>query len=148
MVLPYKDPSRPLCRDHYRKKCRRGKECLFYHPSKLTTNIRKEYKRDRGHCYCGSKTITLMNKSRIRVNLPTDSQEYNKPNFFIVCGRTRKSMKRCRSQMSLLNSSTDSNASSNSTNVDTEQEENNINLSESSDYISNDTTNESSSSKD
>lgn len=99
MVLPYKDSSRPLCRDYYRNKCRKGNECMFYHPSKITSNIKKEYRRERGHCFCGAKSMTLMNKSRFMSSLPTDSDtaSYNKPNFFIVCSRTKKSMKRCRS---------------------------------------------------
>lgn len=117
MTLPCKDPSRPLCRDYYRHQCRKGNECLFYHPSKITSNIRKEYRRERGHCYCGAKSMTLMNKSRFMSSLPTDtdSTSYNKPNFFIVCGRTKKSMKRCRSAVP-INDNIDNTNNTNNTN--------------------------------
>lgn len=89
MVLPINDETRPLCRDFYRGKCRRNSKCRFYHPKVITPTIKKEFHRERGKCFCGSMLKSIRNNRFIR-------DDAEAPIFFMVCGRTRKSIKRCR----------------------------------------------------
>lgn len=81
------DPKRPECRHFVNGNCKRGRSCWFYHPKIITTPMRKNSKRELGKCYCGSSQLTLINK-RLAIDI-------DNPIFFVVCGRTRKSIKRC-----------------------------------------------------
>lgn len=81
------DPSRPICRQFVNQgKCPKRRHCQFYHPKVITHTITKQAKRELGHCYCGAPQKTIISYQR--------SQE-DKPNFFVVCGRTGRSMRRC-----------------------------------------------------
>lgn len=82
------DDTRPLCRYFYRKGCRKGDKCRFYHPPSITPTIRKEYDRERGRCYCGCQLKSIINNRYIR-------NDENDPLFFVVCSKTKKSMKKC-----------------------------------------------------
>lgn len=59
--------------------------CKFYHPTTIKDKYTQEYSRELGKCYCGSELITIIS------NRANDDSI-----FFRVCGRTRKSMLRCR----------------------------------------------------
>jgi hypothetical protein len=91
---PCENPDRPLCRFFYDKKCRKGDRCRFYHPLAITPAITKERKREPGTCYCGSYLRTVINKTPIRTRSSSDDSEL--PLFIVVCGKTGRSMKRCR----------------------------------------------------
>ena len=89
-ILPVNDPSRPICRSFIRDKCTKKNMCLFFHPIEITPTVRKKVTREIGRCYCGAHQITMMNRTRRR----TDEDD-EAPLFFVVCGKTRRSMKRC-----------------------------------------------------
>ena len=88
---PCDNPNRPLCRYFYDKKCRRGDRCRFYHPLSITPAITKERTRKLGMCYCGSYLKTVVNRTPIR-----RIEEDDHPLCIMVCGKTGRSMKRCR----------------------------------------------------
>jgi len=88
MTLPVKDPSRPVCRFHFQKRCKLGDRCRFYHPPRVTRTIEKKARRKIGSCYCGAGMKTIMNRSPIR-------DDEDKPLFFRVCARTGRSIRRC-----------------------------------------------------
>ena len=90
---PTDDSSRATCRYFIRGKCHRGERCRFYHPrsSDITPAIKKRAFKELGKCYCGACQITLVNKTPWRGS----SDDRDSPLFFVVCGRTRKSTKRC-----------------------------------------------------
>jgi len=91
MVSPVNNPQRPVCRYFFKKKCSRGDKCRFYHPPRITRTIKKRARRPIGKCYCGSELRTIMNNTPIRYG-PEDEE---RPTFYRVCARTRKSIKRC-----------------------------------------------------
>ena len=95
---PCENPDRPLCRFFYDKKCRKGDRCRFYHPLAITPAITKERKREPGLCYCGSRLRTVINRAPIRhrVGYRGDNDDDGFPLFIVVCGKTGRSMKRCR----------------------------------------------------
>lgn len=86
-IIPVDDPSKPICRYFVKSRCKRGRKCRFYHPKKITPIITRKATKKLGYCYCGAKQITLVNKSLWK--------EDDEKIFFVVCGRTRKSIKRC-----------------------------------------------------
>lgn len=90
-LLPINDSSRPTCRHYVRSICWRGEDCRFYHPPKNIPPVQLEISRQRGKCFCGSTFAVIPNKRRL-----TD-ENVDEPNFFVVCGRTKRSMKRCKS---------------------------------------------------
>lgn len=88
---PSNDPTKPICRHFVNKgKCNRKKRCRFYHPSNITPNIKKQARRDIGHCYCGATQKCVINKRSYSL-----SENIDTPLFFVVCSRTGRSMKRC-----------------------------------------------------
>lgn len=83
---------RSLCRRYYgyllegvHKKC--PKRCRFAHPEAVSVQSTQEYNRKLGFCYCGASLTTIVKHSIDRDADPT---------FFMVCGRTRKAIKRCK----------------------------------------------------
>jgi hypothetical protein len=92
-------PRPVLCRDYYTRKlknkdimeCSAGNKCQLEHPKEITPAISKEYERKTGFCYCGASLKTLMNRRFCQRNT-----DHSTPSlFFVVCGRTRKSIQRC-----------------------------------------------------
>lgn len=88
---PCCDPNRPVCRQYINQgDCRQGIKCRFYHPIFVTPTIIKKAAREPGHCYCGAPQKKLLNKRSYNVD-----EDKETPTFFVVCGRTGKSMRRC-----------------------------------------------------
>jgi len=88
---PCNDPSKPLCRRYVKQgKCRSNKGCRFYHPQIITPVIKRKTTRELGHCFCGALQKRLINKRVYRIG-----EDDNTPTFFVVCGKTRRSMNRC-----------------------------------------------------
>ena len=86
---PCDDPTRPLCRQYVNHgECRKRKRCDFYHPEIITPVITKQTKRKLKHCYCGAPQRCIVRTNR---SDPTKGDV----NFFVVCSRTGRSMKRC-----------------------------------------------------
>ena len=52
--------------------------------SKITKRIREP-----GRCYCGASQLVIVRRRRL------STTEKEKSDFFIVCGRTRKGLRRC-----------------------------------------------------
>jgi len=84
--------TKKLCRHYYsrllkgnRQNC--PKTCPFNHPLHVELKHTKEYNRQLGHCYCGAELKTIMCKKR--------SNE-TQPLFFVVCGKTSRSIYRCQ----------------------------------------------------
>lgn len=85
------DPLNPICRQFVNQgTCRRRSNCRFYHPRVITDIIRRKAGRELGHCYCGSLQRKLINRRAFNIR---DNERC--PIFFVVCGRTGRSMKRC-----------------------------------------------------
>lgn len=89
MPRPTNNPSNPICRRLVDGKCKYDDECRFYHPPTITRTIRKKTAREIGKCFCGAGQTKLMNKKRWR------DEDDDGPLFFVVCARTKRSMKRC-----------------------------------------------------
>lgn len=88
---PCNDPDKPVCRQFVNQtNCRQKQRCRFYHPPIITSIIKKKASRELGCCYCGAFQKKLLNKRGYRVGEDSDV-----PIFFVVCGRTGKSMRRC-----------------------------------------------------
>lgn len=79
--------TKTLCRRFYRGQCKKGNQCNFFHPKKITKNVTKEYNRESGHCYCGAVQKTIPNNHR------KDDED---PYFYVICSRTGRSMRRCK----------------------------------------------------
>ena len=91
IYYPCHDPEKPVCRQFVNQgKCRKQKRCRFYHPAVITSSIQKKAKREPGHCFCGAYQRRLLNTRNYRVD-----EDGTSPTFFVVCGRTGRSMKRC-----------------------------------------------------
>ena len=91
IYYPCNDASKPICRQFVNQaKCRRKQKCRFYHPPVITRIIKRKATRELGFCYCGALQKKLLNKRAYRVGEDDDI-----PIFFVVCGRTGKSMRRC-----------------------------------------------------
>ena len=88
--LPVNDPSRSVCRHFVKGKCNYKERCRFFHPQKITQPMKKRALKELGKCYCGAVQTTLINKT-----LWKHSEDEDRPQFFVVCGRTRRSIKRC-----------------------------------------------------
>jgi hypothetical protein len=94
-----------LCRNFYSKllkgenpkSCSLGKNCKFTHPKKVSPRYTNEFNRQLGFCYCGSSIKSILNKKYHYLSDP-ESSELNLPLFYMVCSRTRKSIKRCKSK--------------------------------------------------
>ena len=93
-VTPYypcNDPAKPICRQFVTKgNCRYRMKCRFYHPLVITPVIKKRATRELGCCYCGSLLKRLINKRAYRVG-----EDGDPPLFFVVCGRTGRSIRNC-----------------------------------------------------
>jgi hypothetical protein len=90
IYYPCFDKRQPVCRQYVNQQwCRKRLRCNFYHPLIITPTIKKKATRKLGHCYCGAPQKCLMNRKLLRK--PED------PTFFVVCSRTRRSMKKCLS---------------------------------------------------
>lgn len=90
---PCNDPNRPVCRQFVNQgKCNKRNHCTFYHPKTLTPIIKKKARRELGHCYCGAPQKTIISGRTWR---GSDEDGEMRPNFFIICGKTGKSMKKC-----------------------------------------------------
>ena len=88
---PCEDPNNPVCRYFVNQnKCKKDKKCRFYHPPNITQLIKKQATREIGKCFCGAFQKNLVNKKNYSPN-----EDKNTPTFFVVCGRTGKSMKLC-----------------------------------------------------
>lgn len=88
---PCKDDKNPICRNFInRGKCKKGNRCRFYHPEIITESIKKKAKREPGCCYCGARQRTFVNNRLYR-----QDEGNTFTTFFVVCGRTGKSMKKC-----------------------------------------------------
>jgi hypothetical protein len=85
-----------LCRAYYQIllekgnpiRCPAGKNCGFRHPISVNQIDTEEYNRQLKRCYCGSFLKTIINK-RAYLN-------ENAPQFFVVCSKTLRSMRRCK----------------------------------------------------
>ena len=85
------DPANPVCRDFVNQgSCRRDSRCRFYHPPIITTIIRRKATRDIGCCYCGAAQKRVINKRPFRIG-----EDGSIPIFYVVCSRTRRSMRSC-----------------------------------------------------
>jgi hypothetical protein len=88
---PCEDPNNPVCRYFVNQnKCKKDKKCRFYHPPIITPIIRKEATREIGKCYCGANQKHVVNKKNY-----SPTEDINTPTFFVLCGRTGRSMKLC-----------------------------------------------------
>ena len=88
---PCNDAMNPVCRTFVNKgKCEKNLECRFYHPAEITPVIIKKATRTPGFCFCGSKQKCIINGRAYKLGSSRDN-----PTFFVVCGRTGRSMKRC-----------------------------------------------------
>lgn len=93
--------SKPLCRSYYKRKlaganinrCSQGKICKFDHPASISSAHTSDFNRELRRCYCGSELKTIISSQPPIYN---QSGEDVSSIFFVVCGRTRKSIKRCR----------------------------------------------------
>jgi hypothetical protein len=93
IYYPCNDISRPLCRDFINNNCKRGKLCLLYHPSLVTPIHKKHVRRELGHCYCGARQKNIINRNKYKIT--NDDNNRMIPSFYVVCSKTRKSMKFC-----------------------------------------------------
>ena len=81
--------SSPICREFVNTGiCTRRGKCRFHHPVHITKSIKKQATRQPGQCYCGASQRCLVNSRRSR-------DDEDRPVFFVVCGKTGKSMKKC-----------------------------------------------------
>ena len=91
IYYPCNDPQNPPCRQFVNQgTCRKRLKCRFYHPPIITSIIKRKTSRELGHCFCGSKQRKLLSKKNFTIK---DGERC--PIFFIVCGRTGRSMKLC-----------------------------------------------------
>lgn len=72
--------------------CKKGDRCRFYHPDVIDESVIEDYNREPGRCYCGSSLRTLINQRAMR------EDETEPMPFFAVCGKTGKSISRCKGQ--------------------------------------------------
>ena len=89
--------KRSLCRrythsriNHSSLKCHKGETCRFYHPPEVTASVQEDYQRESGRCYCGAALRTIMN------GRPLSAHDTEVKPFFVVCGRTYRSIRRCK----------------------------------------------------
>jgi hypothetical protein len=87
-LIPCNNPAQPVCRNYVNKKCRKGINCRFYHPIKITPEIIASVTRKIGYCYCGSPQKCIINKKKYVPGGDTNI-------FFVICSRTKKSIKKC-----------------------------------------------------
>ena len=79
------DPTRPICKRWLSGKCL--KKCLFYHPPIIDAYHIKHCKRQSRRCFCGALQKSILNRRALH--------DEDAPLYYVVCGRTRRSMKRC-----------------------------------------------------
>ena len=79
----------PICRDWVLKgNCKRGNRCRFRHPVPVGIEAKRRATRPIGRCFCGAPQACFVRK------IYRDESD-DRPTFYIVCGRTKKSMRRC-----------------------------------------------------
>jgi len=87
---PCNDPKNLVCRQFVNQgNCRSRKRCQFYHPKIITPIIKRKASRKLGYCFCGAQLMCVMNKKRYRID------DDDIPKFFVLCSKTRRSMKLC-----------------------------------------------------
>ena len=92
-TYPCNDPNRPICRQFVNQgKCNKRHHCTFYHPKVVSPIMKKKAQRELGYCYCGSHQKKVISG---RTWSASDEDGERRPTFFILCGRTGKSMKKC-----------------------------------------------------
>lgn len=83
------DPNRPVCKNFVKHgNCKKNNKCHYYHPRVITPSLKQDAKRKVGYCFCKAPLRTIISTKN------PGTFEY-----FIICSRTNRSMKRCKVQL-------------------------------------------------